>query len=123
MELKIFEVKKQKIAEIESQEISINDTQDALDIMANAGYQGARSIILKEINLGPEFFELRTGVAGEILLKFSNYRVKLAIIGEFDKYKSKSLRALISESNRGNQIFFVPDRDTAVTRIIGQVKT
>jgi hypothetical protein len=119
MELNIFEVKKHIIAEIKSEEIVINDTQDVLDVMANASYQGARSIILYEEHLRPEFFELRTGLAGEILQKFSNYRMKLAIIGAFEKYKSKSLKAFIGESNRGNQIFFVPDRDAAIAKITG----
>ena len=118
MELIIFDVQKHKIAEIISEGIVINNAQDALDIMANAGYQGARSIILYEKNLRPEFFELQTGMAGEILQKFSNYRVKIAIIGEFEKYKSKSLKAFIVESNRGNLVFFVPDKDTAIARIM-----
>ena len=119
MELKIFEINQQKIAEIISDEIVINDTQEALDLMADAGYHGARSIILYEMNLKPEFFEMRTGMAGELLQKFSQYSVKLAIIGEFEKYKSKSLTAFIFESNRRNQIFFVPDRDTAIARLTG----
>lgn len=117
MELKIFEVKKQIIAEVISDRVMINDSQDALDIMANASYQGADSVILNEMNLISEFFELRTGVAGDTLLKFSNYGMKLAVIGEFEKYKSKSLKAFIGESNRGNQIFFVSDRDTAIAKI------
>ena len=119
MDLIIFEVNKQKIAEIISEGIVINKTQDVLDIIGNAGYQGAGSVILKEDHLRPEFFDLRSGMAGEILQKFSNYRMKLAIIGEFEKFKSKSLKAFISESNRGNQIFFVSDRDTAITRLVG----
>ena len=57
-------------------------------------------------------------MAGEILQKFSNYRMKLAIIGEFEKYKSKSLKAFITESNRGNLIFFAPDRDATISRIM-----
>jgi len=119
MELKIFEINQQKIAEINSEEIVINDIQEALDLMADAGYHGARRIISYEMNFKPEFFELRTGMAGELLQKFSQYRVKLAIIGEFEKYQSKSLTAFIAESNRGNQIFFVPDRDTAIARLTG----
>jgi hypothetical protein len=118
MELKIFEVQKIRIAEVIAEGIVMNDAQDALDIMANASQQGARSVIMFEKNLQPEFFELRTGVAGEILQKFSNYHMKLAIIGEFDKYRSQSLKALIRESNRGTQIFFVPDRETAVIKIM-----
>ena len=119
MEIKIFEANNHKIAEIKSAEIVINDTQGALDLMAEAGYYEARRIILYEMNLKPEFFELRTGMAGELLQKFSQYNVKLAIIGEFEKYQSKSLKAFIVESNRWNQIFFVPDRDTATARLSG----
>ena len=119
MELEIFDVQKHKIAEIISEGIAINDTQDALDVMANASCEGARGVIINEKNLRPEFFELKTGMAGEILQKFSNYRMKLAIIGDFEKYKSKSLKAFIFESNRGSQIFFVTDRDTAISRILG----
>ena len=53
MELKIFEVQKHKIAEIISEEVVINDTQDALDLMANASYLGAQGVILNETNLRP----------------------------------------------------------------------
>ena len=105
MELKILEEKNQKIAEIKSDEIVIKTPQDALDVMADASYYEARSLILREKNLSPEFFDLRTRVAGEILQKFSNYMVKIAIIGEFEKYKSESLKAFIRESNKGKQNF------------------
>ena len=119
MQLKIFEVNKQKIAEIISEEIVINDAQDALDIMANANYQGAESIILHQKNLTPAFFELQTGIAGEILQKHVNYHMKLAIIGEFEKFKSGSLKAFITESNRGKLAFFVPNRQSAIAKITG----
>jgi hypothetical protein len=85
--------------------------------MANVAHQGSRSIIIHEWNLKEDFFDLSSGVAGEILQKFSNYRMKLAIIGEFGKLKSKSLQAFIIESNRGNLIFFVPDMQTAINKL------
>ena len=119
MELKIFEVNQQKIAETISDGVVIKDTQDALDIMANADYQGARSIIVYEQHLKPEFFALQTGLAGEILQKYANYKMKLAVVGEFEKFKSNSLQAFIVESNRGELAFFVPDRETAIAKIIG----
>jgi hypothetical protein len=119
MELKIIEENNQKIAEIISSEIVIHDAQGALDLMADAGYYGARSIMIYEKNLKPAFFDLHTGMAGDILQKFSQYRVKLAIIGDFEKYQSKSLKAFILESNRGSQVFFVPDRETAIARLAG----
>lgn len=120
IEPKFIEFDQQVIAEINSQDGVIKDAQDALEILANAGYQGARSIILYESNLTPEFFDLRTGIAGDMLIKFSTYHMKLAIIGEFEKYQSKSLKAFINESNRGNQIFFVPDKESAIARITGR---
>ena len=118
MTYKLFEVQNQKIAEISSEEIVITNRRDVLDIMANANYEGAESVVLYETNLGPEFFELQTGMAGEIMQQFANYRMKLAIIGEFEKVQSKSLSALIRECNRGDQVFFVPDRETAISRIV-----
>jgi len=117
MELKILEVNQQKVAEIISDDVVINNIQDALDVMANADYQGARSIILYEQNLNPEFFELRTGMAGEVLQKYVNYQMKLAIIGQFEKFNSKSLKAFMIESNRGNMTFFVPDKKTALAKL------
>ena len=104
-----------KVAVIDSPGGVIGTEQEALDIMANAGYQGATAIILPAENISPDFFDLKTGLAGDILQKFSNYRMKLAIIGSFEGYKSRSLAAFIRESNRGNLIFFVPDMDTALT--------
>ena len=63
------------------------------------------------------FFDLSTGVAGEILQKFVNYRVKLAIVGDFSVDTSKSLRDYIRECNRGRDICFVPSRQEALDRL------
>ena len=48
MEIIIHDLKGTKTAEIQSDDLVRNNTQDALDIMANAGAQGARKIILQE---------------------------------------------------------------------------
>ena len=117
MELQIIEENGRKIAEVIVDEIVVNDTQNALDLMADAGYYGVRNIILYDKNLNPDFFNLRTQLAGDILLKFASYHVKLAIVGNFEKYSSGSLQAFIRESNQGNQVFFVPDRASAITRL------
>jgi hypothetical protein len=95
------------VAELISDNIEIKEMQDALDLMADAGYRGAAGIIINEKNLCPEFFDLSTQIAGDILQKFSNYNMKLAIIGDFTKYKSKSLHDFIFESNKTGRIFFV----------------
>ncbi|WP_083996437.1 DUF4180 domain-containing protein [Desulfosporosinus acididurans] len=53
-----------------------------------------------------DFFDLKTKLAGEILQKFVNYHVRIAIVGDFSGYKSKSLKDFIYESNNGKDVFF-----------------
>jgi hypothetical protein len=103
------------IAEITYKNYLVNDAQDILDLMADVGMNNCNRIIIHEHNLNKDFFDLKTRLAGEILQKFSNYRFKLAIIGDFSKYKSKSLQDFIRECNRGKMILFVNDLDTALS--------
>ena len=101
--------------EVISDDVLINSEQDALDLMVDIGYQyESTKILLHKINICDDFFDLRTGLAGGILQKFSNYRVQLAIIGEFSSHNSKSLGDFIKESNRGRQILFMEDVPSAI---------
>lgn len=96
-----------RIAEIISDKIVIQSAQDGLDLMGDVYYQGFDKIIMYEENITPEFFDLKTKIAGEILQKFSNYRIALAIVGDFSKYESKSIKDFIFESNKTKHINFV----------------
>lgn len=53
-------------------------------------------------------------IAGDILQKFVNYGIKLAIFGDFSKYTSKPLKDFIYECNQGKDVFFVKDEAEAV---------
>ena len=118
MEIRITQINGINIAEIKSDNILIKETQDALDLMAEVNYQGSWKMILHEKNLISDFFDLKTGLAGEILQKFSTYNVQLAIIGDYSKYSSKSLKEFIFESNRYGRINFVSSVDEAKERLI-----
>jgi hypothetical protein len=117
MKITIHEQGGQKIAEVASDSVIINNEQDALDLMVEPALAGAKKIIIYQKNIVPGFFDLGTRLAGEILQKFVNYRVKLAVVGDFKNVESDSLKAFIYESNRGNQIFFLDDLETAKTRL------
>ncbi|SFH00938.1 protein of unknown function [Pedobacter insulae] len=97
-----------KIAEITADRFLINDAEDGLQLLVDLYYQGFDKIIIYETNITPAFFDLQNGLAGGILQKFSNFRVQLAIVGNFDLYPSKSLQQFISESNKGRQVNFLP---------------
>jgi hypothetical protein len=116
MMIKIHDVNGSKIAEI-FDDIAVKTPEDALDWMATAAYDGASGLILHEAQLNPNFFDLSSGLAGKILLKFTNYHMKLAVIGDFKKFQSESLQSFIRESNRGKQFFFVLDFETAVVKL------
>lgn len=57
-------------------------------------------------------------MAGDILQKFVNYDMKIAILGDFSSYKSKSLRDFIYESNNGNNVFFLDNKKQAIERFV-----
>ncbi|MCX7026554.1 MAG: DUF4180 domain-containing protein [Spirochaetes bacterium] len=101
------------VAELVGKGVQITDVSDALDLMANAG---ARSIVVREEHLAPEFFRLSSRLAGDILQKFTNYRVRFAIVGDFSKYASKFLQNFIRESNATGQTIFMPTLEEALKR-------
>lgn len=85
---------------------AVSDVQSALDMMMTAKYEtGCEALILPKEALPEEFFILSTGLAGEVLQKFVNYHIKLAIVGDFSRYTSKPLRDFIRESNCGSRVF------------------
>lgn len=105
------------IAEIVADEVVLSTPQDVLDLFGNFYPQHVHGVVVHEHNLTPEFFQLRTRLAGEILQKFINYHVKLAIVGDFARYNSKALADFIYESNQGRHFFFVPTRSMAIERL------
>ena len=117
MKISIFDFNEVKVAELISDKILINTVDDALDLIGNCGYLGASMIIVHEKNLSKHFFDLKTQLAGEILQKFSNYDFSLGIVGEFNKFESKSLKDFIHESNKTGRVFFVQDVDQAKERL------
>ena len=114
MKQNILKNNNQQILQIISDKIEISNLQDTLDLIANAHYLEIDNILINEEQLNPKFFDLSCGLAGDILQKLANYRMKIAIVGNFQKYKSKSLEALILECNRKGQVFFMPDIETAI---------
>lgn len=112
--LNFTEHKNKKLAELTSDKIAISNLSDALDILANAHYNGAELLITKKENFNSDFYELKTKLAGEILQKFTNYKMKLIIIGNFTNIESKSLRDFIYECNKGGKIIFADNKNAAL---------
>ena len=106
------------IAELSDNNFIISSGQDVLELMGENGFGNCSSAIIQEKNLHPDFFRLHTGVAGEVLQKCSNYRFRLAVIGDFTKYKSKNLQDFIRESNKGNRVYFLDNINEALKKMV-----
>ena len=67
--------------------------------------------------MSEDFFILSSGLAGEVLQKFVNYGMKVAIVGDYSRYTSKPLQDFIRESNRGKTVFFVSSESEALEKL------
>jgi len=81
---------------------------DVLDVIGDLYGTGADTVVIPLSRLSPDFFRLSTGLAGAVLQKFTNYQLRVAILGDISAYTDKSapLRDFVRESNRGNQVRF-----------------
>ena len=110
-----IEVKNQ-IAIVREPGVLITDGSSAMDLLAAVRYEtGCSAMVLRKEQIDEPFFRLSTGLAGEVLQKFVNYHMKVAIVGDFSGYTSKPLQDFIRESNEGRQICFQLDEESALT--------
>ncbi len=107
-----------EIVVIEKNEILIKEATSAIDAIMDIIYQtNCRKIALDKKCIIEDFFQLSTGLAGEIFQKLINYHVKLAIFGDFSMYTSKALKDFIYESNKGKDFFFVTTQQEAIQKL------
>jgi hypothetical protein len=85
--------------------------QDALDAIGEAWGSDASAIVVPVERFDPRFFELRTGVLGELTQKFVNYRIRLVVLGDVSTHTeaSDAFRDYVRETNAGDQVWFLAD--------------
>lgn len=93
--------------------------QEALDVIGQAWGHEADMVAIPVALLPARFFTLSSGLAGDVLQKFVNYRMPVAIIGSIDAQLrvSSALRAFVSESNDGQQVWFLDSIDELKQRL------
>jgi hypothetical protein len=97
------------LAEITGEGVIVATAGDFLTVMFETRRLEADRAAIHAENIHPDFFNLRTGLAGELLQKLVNYHLKLAVVGDISAHleKSEALKALVRESNRGRDVRFV----------------
>jgi hypothetical protein len=88
----------------------LRGVQDAVDVIGEAGAQNAGLVATPMGSLDHGFFKLRTGLAGEMLQKFINYRLRVAISATLLSWLHKARRCAISSASRtaATQSGFLP---------------
>ncbi|EEK73206.1 MULTISPECIES: DUF4180 domain-containing protein [Bacillus] len=118
MEIKKVVIGGINIAVVRNDTVLISDVQSALDLMATVQYEAdSKRIAINKSLISESFFDLKTRLAGDILQNFINYSVKIAIIGDFSMYTSKSLKDFIYECNKGKDIFFLATEQQAIEKL------
>ena len=97
----------------------IRNEQDILELIAVCAENNIYNVILYEGNFSPEFFDLKTKLAGALFQKFANYHLRGAGIISLKKIKSERFKELIFECNRGNLFRFFEDKAAAESWLAG----
>ena len=86
---------------------------DALDLVATCGENGTQRLMLHASNLPKTFFDLKSGLLGAALLKFSNYRITIAAVLTPELVGQGHFSEFVLETNRGKQFRIFYERQAA----------
>ena len=87
---------------------SSNDIHDAFGACLRAD-----GLILTENDMAPEFFDLRSGLAGELFQKFVNYKLRVAIVLPVPEAHGERFGELANEHRSHGIVRFVRSKDEA----------
>ena len=75
---------------------------------------GTRALLFDTGALPPAFFDLSSGVAGEVVQKLANYHVRMAGVVPDLELHSPRFREFAREANKGRQFRFFATRQEAI---------
>jgi hypothetical protein len=91
-----------------------SDPLDAAALVAGCFERGAHAVLLGRDVLPAAFFELGSGVAGELVQKLVNYGLRMAAVVPDLGAQPLRFREFAREANAGHQLRFCATRDEAV---------
>jgi hypothetical protein len=89
----------------------IAEPADATELVGAAWGEDVSAIAVPVARLHPSFFDLRSGLAGELAQKLVNYRLRFLVVGDVAPFEagSSAFRDWVRESNAGREVWFVTD--------------
>lgn len=120
MNYKIVENGNKKYIEVISAEPPLSTEQDAVDIVALCKENDSDLLLLHSQALSEDFFKLRTGVAGQMIQKWINYRVKTAAVIPKELVLQGKFKEMAFESNKSNHFRVFETRDDAENWLLNE---
>ncbi len=115
-----IEVGAERVLCLEAAGPALATGQSVVDLIGEALSASATTIAVPAGRLVADFFQLRSGVAGEMVQKLANYRLKLAVIGDVSAQlaASSALRDWVRECNRHGEVCFLRSLEDLASRPI-----
>lgn len=119
----VYSLNGQRVLELGQRGTALESERDATDIIGEALSSDAHIVAIPAERLSQDFFTLSTRKAGHFIQKFTNYRLRLAILGDIGPHTEAStpLADFVSESNRGEAVWFLRDSHELGARLGGKV--
>lgn len=103
MDTRIIETKNHKrVLHIRDMGTLLTTEQECLDIISLCAEHDVSIVLLEGSELSDSFTQLRTGVAGGVLQKFTNYHIKAAAVVEGNREYPLRFREMSKELERGS---------------------
>lgn len=99
--------------EVLSAETPLGSEQDALDLIGLCMEKDIGLLMLHGEALSDDFFKLRTGVAGKMIQKWINYRVKTAAVIPGELARQGRFKEMAAETNGSNAFRIFEDKHDA----------
>ncbi len=106
---------------VASDGVPVDSEQAALDMIGETFGSEVDIVLVPRARLAPSFFDLRSGLLGAVAQKFTNYRLRLFVLGDIsaEVASSDAFRDFVSETEQGGTVRFARDVDEAA-RLLSQ---
>lgn len=97
------------------------DMHDINDVLSFCFEHGDSRLLLHADNLPAGFFDLSTGIAGVLLQKFRQYRIRLAVVWSPDEVThSARFAEMAAEENKGSHFHMAEHKEAASEWLAGK---
>ena len=97
----------------------LESEREALELIEGCIEHHTDRVMVFAANLPKEFYDLKTGVAGGILQKFAQYRVRIAAILTAELVGNGRFSEMVLEANRGSHFRVFYEREKAEVWLLG----